>query len=251
MNTNIIKGLVIFATGVGIGALVANKLLKNKYETLVQEEIDSVKASFQKRVVDKYEEDKKKHDLIDYNNEKKSLIYRKTLNKYNTYDELKDDIDPAELETPPEGDEDDDEPEEDEPEEDEPDDGEDDDEYSEDEEISMELLNRRDHITPYVITSEEFSEEKDYYDKLSIYYYNEDDTLADDQEEIIPDVASIIGNDALHCFGKGSHDPEVVFVRNERLASDFEVLRMQQSYQETVVGIIPDRPRGGMLRGED
>ena len=248
MNTNIVKGILIFATGVGVGALVTNKLLKNNYQQLVQEEIDSIKENFKKN-----EEYKRKRDLVDINNEKKSLIYRKSLDKYRTYSNTN--IDPAELVSPPEGDNDADEPEDEEYEtEDDDDDDEteddDDDEYSADEAISTEQINRRDHITPYVISYKEFSEEKDYYDKLTISYYNVDDTLADDQEEIL-DVTSIIGNEALSCFGRGSNDSEVVYVRNERLASDFEVIRTQQSYQENVFGIVKPRPRGGLLRGED
>lgn len=41
-------GFLTFAAGGAAGFFVANKLMKQKYEQLVQDEIDSVKAAFRK-----------------------------------------------------------------------------------------------------------------------------------------------------------------------------------------------------------
>lgn len=89
--------------------------------------------------------------------------------------------------------------------------------------------------TPYVITSEQFGEEMDHHDKLTIEYYALDNTLVDDGEEIISDVEATIG-DAILSFGDGSDDADVVYVRNEKMAIDYEVIRLNKSYSETVLG---------------
>jgi hypothetical protein len=90
---------------------------------------------------------------------------------------------------------------------------------------------------PYVISLEQFNEEMDYHDKLTLTYYQADDTLVDEDEEIISDVEKLIGSYALSNFGVDSEDPEVVYVRNEKLAVDYEVVRIPNgSYSETVLG---------------
>ena len=47
MNKGII-GVIFFTAGGAAGFLAANKLMQDKYEQLVQDEIDSVKAAFRK-----------------------------------------------------------------------------------------------------------------------------------------------------------------------------------------------------------
>lgn len=46
---NNLKKILIFASGVAVGSMVTWKVLKDKYEQLVQEEIDSVKEVFARR----------------------------------------------------------------------------------------------------------------------------------------------------------------------------------------------------------
>ena len=96
--------------------------------------------------------------------------------------------------------------------------------------------------TPYVILTEEFNEGNPEYDKVSLAYYEEDDTLTDDNEEIIPNPEDIIGY-ALSCFGQDSNDPDIVYVRNEKLGIDYEVCRIPKSYQATVLGITDLPPK--------
>jgi hypothetical protein len=89
---------------------------------------------------------------------------------------------------------------------------------------------------PYVITYDAYNLENDHYDKSTIYYYEDDDTLADENDEVIGDVFGVIGDDALSSFGEGSNDPEVVYVRNDKMQIDYEVIRLSKSYGETVMG---------------
>ena len=96
---------------------------------------------------------------------------------------------------------------------------------------------------PYVITIDEFAGEEDLYDKVTIYYYDEDDTIADENEEIVSDVESVVGGDSLLRFGEGSGDYDIVYVRNERIRIDYEVIRLHRNYQETVLGFVDEGPK--------
>lgn len=97
---------------------------------------------------------------------------------------------------------------------------------------------------PYTITPEEFELTKQHYDKCTISWYTEDETLADEREEIIPDIERVVGIDNLQKFGVISKDPNVVFVRNEMLGSDYEILLCPEAYCESVLGIPLKRKPG-------
>jgi hypothetical protein len=53
--------------------------------------------------------------------------------------------------------------------------------------------------------------------------------LLDDDNDPVDDIAGMIGWRSLSNFGGESGDPDVVFVRNDRLLSDFEVVRDDES----------------------
>lgn len=78
---NSIKNIIIFATGAAIGSLVTWKLLKTKYEQIAQEEIDSVKEVFNKRLEEAEEsandstDFRNKPDLMEYASKVKDLGY--------------------------------------------------------------------------------------------------------------------------------------------------------------------------------
>lgn len=127
----------------------------------------------------------------------------------------------------------------DEPEED-PDDDEEED--IEDEEIrdeagmtESEHLARRkvDRTQPYLIDDIEYSEGAPHHDKVSLYYYILDDVLCEGSEEIIDDIDNTVGYDALNALDMQT----TVWVRNERLAIDYEVISLRSSYAETVHGL--------------
>ena len=88
---------------------------------------------------------------------------------------------------------------------------------------------------PYVITFEQFNEEYDRYDKETMTYYAGDDTLADECEGIVDDVNDLVG-DSLSRFGENSEDPDVVYVRNDSLEIDYEIVRSPGLYSEVVLG---------------
>jgi len=80
---------------------------------------------------------------------------------------------------------------------------------------------------PYVISKAEFAydEEGDGYDKITVNYYPGHKLLLDEDGSSIQDVNGTVGWKNLTKFGQNSDDEDIVFIRNHRLLSDFEVIR--------------------------
>ena len=83
---------------------------------------------------------------------------------------------------------------------------------------------------PYIITPEKFGEHDDY-DMITLIYYT-DHILADENNELIEDVDRIIGFDSLNHFGE--YEDDSIFVRNDELRCDYEVVLDQSSYTEII-----------------
>lgn len=90
---------------------------------------------------------------------------------------------------------------------------------------------------PYVITHDEFMQNENGWENQSLTYYNGDDVLVDDQQMPIPDIEGVVDSANLSKFGHGSRDPNVVYVRNERLETDFEITARAGSFGEEVAGV--------------
>lgn len=118
------------------------------------------------------------------------------------------------------------------------DEDEDDDESLNVEEEVVEVGNvfERNKKDPYVISTLDFMNGEDSFDKVTITYFEEDDTLCDEREEVIPNVEATVGLEALTSFGKLSDDAKIVYVRNERIKTDFEIALDTRSYTEVVLG---------------
>ena len=81
---------------------------------------------------------------------------------------------------------------------------------------------------PYVIPPEEFGEIEEY-EKISLTYYS-DNVLADENDDVVEDVADTVGLDSLNTFGQ--YDDDAVYVRNDRLRADYEILMDRRDYSE-------------------
>lgn len=95
---------------------------------------------------------------------------------------------------------------------------------------------------PYVITHDEFMANENDWSQNTLTYYNGDDTLADESEMPIPEIEETIGSENLLRFGHGSNDRNVVYVRNERIKTDFEILLDQEKFGEKVAGLKHSAP---------
>jgi hypothetical protein len=98
----------------------------------------------------------------------------------------------------------------------------------------------RDPNGPYVITIAAFHLDDPRYAKISIVYYEGDNTLADDGGSVIPDIVGTVGINALTNFGKFSEDPNIVYVRNETLEVDWEIVRDPRTYAHAIAGFDVD-----------
>ena len=170
----VLFNVFIFAAGAGIGSAVTWKLVKSKYEQIAQEEIDSVKETFKKRL--------ESIESPDVNTEK--------------------DQDESELQ-----------------------------EVVTELGYSVETENKggQEMAKPYVISPEDFDELD--YDVVSLTYYA-DGYLADDMDELITDVDGLIGLESLNTFGQ--YEDDSVFVRNDELQTDYEILLDMRNYKDVV-----------------
>jgi hypothetical protein len=85
-------------------------------------------------------------------------------------------------------------------------------------------------MRPYVISPEDFGEHDDY-ETISLTYYA-DGTLTDSTDEPIEDVEYVVGEDSLTHFGE--YEDDSVFVRNDRLRTDYEILLDTRNYSDVV-----------------
>lgn len=91
-----------------------------------------------------------------------------------------------------------------------------------------------DHSKPYIIAPEQFQEYGTDYTVISLTYFK-DDILTDDNLGVMSDedVANSIGDrEVLTHFGE--YEDDSVFVRNERLKVEYEILKDQRTYAEVV-----------------
>lgn len=83
---------------------------------------------------------------------------------------------------------------------------------------------------PYVISPDLFGE-NDYWDIITLKLYS-DDVITNEKDEMIDDIESLIGENSLNHFGE--YEDDCVYVRNERLERDFEILRMHETYERAM-----------------
>lgn len=181
MNRNLI-GFVCFAAGSAAGFMTAQKLLKDKYEQLAQDEIDSVKAVFCKHETVKGDKTvETKADAVSKVSAHEKTNYRK---------------------------------------------------YGE----SLKYIQKQEEpqveMKPRIISPDEFGELGEY-DEISLTYYA-DKTLTDDRNHAMDDdeIEETVGKESLEHFGE--YEPDSVFVRNDRLKVDYEILMDQRTYAQVL-----------------
>lgn len=106
--------------------------------------------------------------------------------------------------------------------------------YAEDYEEGVESESPSEGISdrPYVIHPEDFVNDRPFFDKITLEYY-EDDVLCNAiSEEIVTDIDRTIGRESLKHFGE--YEEDVVYVRNDRTSTDYEVI-----YQHRPFAYIP------------
>lgn len=210
MKITFLKTSLTFVIGVTVGSAVTLYYLKDKYAKIAQDEIDSVKEVFYTnlRKTVKDEETKKssnENTLKKVDDETLKNVKETSYKDYSSYKEkTKDYIIVNE---------------------------EDDDEYEDqpDPPVSPKMMGNGDE-KPYIIREDEFDEFDDY-SVISLYYYA-DKKLADDNDQLVEDVDDVVGFKSLEIFDE--HDIDTLYVRNDRLKVDFEILRCLQNYSDII-----------------
>lgn len=96
------------------------------------------------------------------------------------------------------------------------------------------------HDEPYIINEDDFTLND--YEKFSIQYFEEDDVVADDRDQLLPDADALVGFDNLH---KPHPGLTIIHIRNDQIEADFEVAMEPSSYSKVVLGYDPDDTPSG------
>ena len=83
-------------------------------------------------------------------------------------------------------------------------------------------------IEPYVIVPEEFDENG--YETMTLFYYADGVLAYGDTNEVVEDVGELVCEDFAEHFGE--YEDDSVFVRNDNLRIDIEILKDVRRYSE-------------------
>lgn len=197
---NKITGFMIFIFGAAIGSVVTWQYTKKKYEQIAQEEIDSVKETFSKlKAKNKDNESEKNNNvrtIVEKAKDKPSIMEYAAWLRKQGYTNYSDTDSLSE------------------------------DPNASEEEVDENMTNDK----PYIISPDEFGEYYDY-DTISLTYYA-DQVLVDEDDEIVEDIEGTVGFESLNAFGM--YEDDSVFVRNDRLKCDYEILLDQRKYSDVI-----------------
>lgn len=250
---NFFINLAVFAAGAGAGYLVAKKY----YQKIAEDEIAEMRKYFEQRSesIEKEIEEKLRKKLdskrkeFEQVREEQNMINPhgrtiRDLSAINPYERAKVNYNLFSKVARPEDLEEEEEEESEEDEdisEDQYDDFEeetseedDENEETEDEDDTdvTKSLSDIDRTRPYVINNREYQKEFDHHDKLKLYYYLNDDVLCDEDDRVINDIEGTVGFDALNNLDV----LPTVWVRNEPLCADYEIIGVNESFVEKVNG---------------
>ena len=197
MNTGI-KSLAILAVGAVLGSAATWYYLKDKYEKRANEEIESVKEMLLKK-----QNEERQNGIDQMEMASKMLKEANRINEAKENKKKADDIIATHYYSYSNTENDDD-----------------------DEEVNP----VKGRVKPYVISPDEFGE-LDEHETAELTYYA-DGYLLDEDDEIIEDVAGMVGEDFASHFGE--YEDDSVHVRNEYLLMDYEILRDERTLHEMI-----------------
>ena len=186
-------GVLTFAAGAVIGSAVTWKLVKTRYEQITQEEIESVKEYYGKKF------EPKKFEPKTAVLEGENTNYEDEESKIDIY-EVKEYLDEIRKTGYDAG--------------------------VNNDSVSEGVVTMVD--SPRVIPPAEFNEIEEY-ETITLFYHS-DGVLADDFGNPIVDVMGMIGINPLDHFGE--YEPDSVYVRNDYLKADIEILRDERKSTE-------------------
>ena len=103
------------------------------------------------------------------------------------------------------------------------------------EQIEQEAVEAGNSFTdpPHEIDLSEYYNGRPDYDKVTIKWFEADNTWIDDNDEVIADISSYVGSD-VKPFARPGLDGEedIRFYRNDRYGTDYEIIRHHRSWHE-------------------
>ena len=94
-------------------------------------------------------------------------------------------------------------------------------------------LAKRTPDAPYIIHQDEYLHDELGYTQTTLTYYSGDDILTDEQDAPVYNHGDVVGE---LIFGHGSNDRNVVYVRNQKLEAEYEILLFDGSFELEVLG---------------
>ena len=95
---------------------------------------------------------------------------------------------------------------------------------------------------PYIISSFEFGE-KEGYNQNNLLYFS-DGYLTDERGEPVDDIPKLVGYESLDRFSEDA-SCDAVYVRNDSIKYDFEIIRREDSYRKLIRNRKPGDAGGG------
>lgn len=104
-----------------------------------------------------------------------------------------------------------------------------------------------------IVGHEEVLRSKLDYEYEQVSYYEKDNVFANDDEEVIPDPASLLGVDLTLPWGVGSDDPDTIYIRDDDREVFFQVTRYHGSYDSLVLGMpeVEEKPKRSRKKKTD
>lgn len=92
---------------------------------------------------------------------------------------------------------------------------------------------------PNMISEDEYNKNDSDFDQITLTYFKEDQTLVDENDQIIEDTDTVVGDNNLRKFHLNSGaNRTVMFVRNDTMSADYMILASGNSYARGVLGEI-------------
>lgn len=198
------KKFLTFVAGIGVGVAISWTYHKNKYEEMVQEEVESLRESKEKKPESGW-----------------SDSYTPTDDEIKTYHNGRR-IEPVEIDNSAE------------------------EAYEEELEKAKDIINYNNYVKKsvmgpceeaaikcqiHIITPEEFATEVGY--DTDTFYMFEDNVITNDNDEIVdnvPEIFNLTTEEIRNQFG--IYEDDSVYVRNEKIQMDYEILREIDTYEK-------------------
>lgn len=182
--------IIAFVAGAAIGSIVTWKLVEKKYKVLADEEIESVREVYKRKLDEKQKEkteEKEENKDRDEKNNHAVLVHNLGYSG----------------------------------------------EYNEEEIGEVDVINPQ-KAKVYVIPPENFGELD--YEMESLTYYADGVLAFDLTNVVVQDKDSLVGRGSLNTFGE--YEPDSVYVRNDNLKKDFEILLDRRKFSD----VVSDKP---------